>query len=102
MADTSAYYLLSFADSKGDSPSSPSLVPIIITLILVMGALTIVVVIVIGIVYSKNKKQQRTSVRQELEMPEYYAEISSDSKEINTPKHWRTMKQTGRVENMWM
>ena len=46
----------------------------------------IVVVIVIGIVCSKNKKQQRTSVRQELEMPEYYAEISSDSKEINTPK----------------
>ena len=86
LADTSTCYLLSFIDLKEDNSSSPSLVPIIITLILVMGALTFVVIIVIGILYSKNKKQQRTNARQELEMPQYYEEISYDSEEIRTPK----------------
>ena len=51
-----------------------------------MGALTIVVIVValvIGIVYYKNKKQRRTSVRQEFEIPQY-ADILSDSRERNT------------------
>ena len=86
LADTSTCFLLSFVELKEDNSSSPSLVPIIITLILVMGALTFVVIIVIGILYSKNKKQQRTNARQELEMPQYYEEISYDSEEKRTPK----------------
>ena len=47
----------------------------------------VMTIIVIGIVYYKNKKQQGTSVREEFEIPQY-AEILSDSKEIQISEHY--------------
>ena len=73
---------LLFAELEKDN-SSPSLVPIIVTLTVVMAVFTLAVTIIS--LYYKNRKQQRTNVRRELEMPQY-AEILSDAKEINSPK----------------
>ena len=83
-----AHYIMMyyFAESKEDTSSSTSLVPIIVILIVVMALLAIVMTIVsIGIVYYKKRKQQRTGVREEFEIPQY-AEILSDFKERNTPQ----------------
>jgi len=74
-----------------------------VTLIVAMGALTIVVTIVIGIVYYKNKKQQRTSVREEFEIPQY-ADIPSDSRERNTSQisehYYEVVKESKEYVNV--
>ena len=54
---------------------------------MVAALLVTVAAIIIGIVYYKNRKQLRTSAKQEIQMPEY-AEISFDSKDTTrTPPH---------------
>ena len=96
-----SYY---FAESKEDTSSSTSLVPIIVTLIVVMALLAVAMtIIIIGIVYYKKRKQLRTSIRQEFEVPQY-AEILSDVKERNTPQisehYYEVIKETKEYVNV--
>jgi len=63
----------------------------------------VMTIIVIGIVYYKKRKQQRTSVRQEFEIPQY-AEIQSDSRERNTSQisehYYEVVKESKEYVNV--
>ena len=58
----------------------------------------VMTIIVIGIVYYKNKKQQATSVREEFEIPQY-AEIQADSKEIQiSEQYYESVKESNEYD----
>jgi len=80
---------LFIVNTETEEDSFPLLLITVIPTV-VMALLAILMAVILGIAYYKKRKQQRTSAKQDIEIPEY-AEISPD---CNETSHTESLEQT--------